>query len=266
MWERPKQSATGLIAERDCRTRVTIMFHDVNSSLLGQKTTHTDAEGNVSVTVRYPYNDPEGAAQYPVPTLSNKQYGFVASGSTRFDEAGRAYETQRDVFFAGGGAIPSGRTVTYGPESAPKPQPRPSPKPDPAPDPKRRPTIPPDKCECTGRWVPRRTKHLRHDSWATAISGRDQDYEVTTPPPGSITKAFDGLEGFGTLFEIKTGYKDYMTIRAAKFWPLRTVIERLKRSGEAWARTGLSHRAGDSRYMWIQVSVICGLQRWRQEL
>jgi YD repeat-containing protein len=47
------------------------------NNLLGQNTTRTDAEGNVTVTVRYPQNDPEGAAQYLVPTLSNKQYGFV---------------------------------------------------------------------------------------------------------------------------------------------------------------------------------------------
>jgi RHS repeat-associated protein len=47
------------------------------SNLLGQDTTHTDAEGNVTVYVRYPQNDPEGAAQYLVPSLSNKQYGFT---------------------------------------------------------------------------------------------------------------------------------------------------------------------------------------------
>jgi YD repeat-containing protein len=47
------------------------------SNLLGQNTTRTDAEGNVYVTVRFPQSDPEGAAQYLVPGLSNKQYGYV---------------------------------------------------------------------------------------------------------------------------------------------------------------------------------------------
>jgi RHS repeat-associated protein len=47
------------------------------TNLLGQNTIHVSAEGIVTATVRYPQNDPEGAAQYLVPSLSNKQYGFV---------------------------------------------------------------------------------------------------------------------------------------------------------------------------------------------
>ena len=51
----------------------------------GQETTHTDPEGNVTVTVRYPWSDPEGNGQFaalpqpgvaPKPTL-NSQYGNV---------------------------------------------------------------------------------------------------------------------------------------------------------------------------------------------
>ncbi len=41
----------------------------------GQTTTYTDPEGNLTVYVRYPENDPEGNGQYAPTFLSNKQYG-----------------------------------------------------------------------------------------------------------------------------------------------------------------------------------------------
>ncbi len=41
----------------------------------GQTTTYTDPEGNLTVYVRYPENDPEGNGQYASTFLSNKQYG-----------------------------------------------------------------------------------------------------------------------------------------------------------------------------------------------
>lgn len=41
----------------------------------GQTTTYTDPEGNLTVYVRYPENDPEGNGQYAATFLSNKQYG-----------------------------------------------------------------------------------------------------------------------------------------------------------------------------------------------
>ncbi|MCE9552379.1 MAG: hypothetical protein K8T91_03255 [Planctomycetes bacterium] len=41
----------------------------------GQTTTHTDAEGNLTVYVRYPENDPEGDGKFVSTTLSGKQYG-----------------------------------------------------------------------------------------------------------------------------------------------------------------------------------------------
>ena len=47
------------------------------SNAIGQRTTRTDPEGNLTVYVRFPQNDPEGAGQFLVPSLSNQQYGFV---------------------------------------------------------------------------------------------------------------------------------------------------------------------------------------------
>ncbi len=47
------------------------------SNSRGQQTTATDAEGNLTLYIRYPENDPEGAGQFLVPTLSNQQYGFI---------------------------------------------------------------------------------------------------------------------------------------------------------------------------------------------
>jgi len=47
------------------------------SNALGQTTTHTDANGNLTVYVRYPYNDPEGNGGATAPGLSAKQYGRV---------------------------------------------------------------------------------------------------------------------------------------------------------------------------------------------
>lgn len=43
----------------------------------GQVTSHTDPEGNVHVTMRYPENDPEGDGDLVVANSSNKQYGRV---------------------------------------------------------------------------------------------------------------------------------------------------------------------------------------------
>jgi len=43
----------------------------------GQATTHTDPEGNITVWVRYPENDPQGDGQSVSPTLSTRQYGYV---------------------------------------------------------------------------------------------------------------------------------------------------------------------------------------------
>jgi YD repeat-containing protein len=59
----------------------------VHQQPAGQQTTRTDGEGNVYVTVRYAQNDPEGAAQYLVPSLSNKQYGFVKETHVDVDPA-----------------------------------------------------------------------------------------------------------------------------------------------------------------------------------
>ncbi len=44
-------------------------------NLRGQNTTHTDPEGNVTVYVRYPLNDPEGDGQFIAQNLSATQYG-----------------------------------------------------------------------------------------------------------------------------------------------------------------------------------------------
>ncbi len=43
----------------------------------GQVTTATDPEGNLTVTTRYPENDPEGTGNNVSPTLSTQQYGLV---------------------------------------------------------------------------------------------------------------------------------------------------------------------------------------------
>ncbi len=45
------------------------------SNALGQTTTHTDPNGNLTVYVRYPFNDPEGNGGATAPGLSAKQYG-----------------------------------------------------------------------------------------------------------------------------------------------------------------------------------------------
>ncbi len=42
---------------------------------LGQTTTHTDPNGNLTIYVRYPFNDPEGNGGATAPGLSAKQYG-----------------------------------------------------------------------------------------------------------------------------------------------------------------------------------------------
>ena len=46
-------------------------------NLRGQTTTATDPEGNLTVTTRYPENDPEGTGQNISSTLSTQQYGLV---------------------------------------------------------------------------------------------------------------------------------------------------------------------------------------------
>lgn len=46
-------------------------------NLRGQVTTATDPEGNLTVTARYPENDPEGNGQDISSTLSTQQYGLV---------------------------------------------------------------------------------------------------------------------------------------------------------------------------------------------
>lgn len=43
----------------------------------GQVTTQTDPEGNLTVYLRYPENDPEGDGRFIAPTLSGQQYGRV---------------------------------------------------------------------------------------------------------------------------------------------------------------------------------------------
>ena len=43
----------------------------------GQNTTHTDAEGNITIYVRYPENDPEGDGRYVAEGLSTRQYGRI---------------------------------------------------------------------------------------------------------------------------------------------------------------------------------------------
>ena len=43
----------------------------------GQTTTYTGPEGNLTVYVRYPYNDPEGNGGFTAPGLPAKQYGRV---------------------------------------------------------------------------------------------------------------------------------------------------------------------------------------------
>jgi RHS repeat-associated protein len=53
--------------------RVEVFTHNAR----GQLTTHTDAEGNVTATIRYPENDPDGNGQITIPFLSNKQYGQI---------------------------------------------------------------------------------------------------------------------------------------------------------------------------------------------
>ena len=45
------------------------------SNALGQTTTHTDPNGNLTVYVRYPFNDPEGNGGATARGLSAKQYG-----------------------------------------------------------------------------------------------------------------------------------------------------------------------------------------------
>ena len=55
------------------QSRVTI--RTVN--LRGQLTTATDAEGNLSVFLRYPENDPDGDGQVLAPNLTAKQYGLL---------------------------------------------------------------------------------------------------------------------------------------------------------------------------------------------
>lgn len=47
------------------------------TSAMGYQTTATDSEGNLTVTVRYPFNDPDGQSGYTTPGLSTQQYGFV---------------------------------------------------------------------------------------------------------------------------------------------------------------------------------------------
>ena len=46
-------------------------------NLRGQQTTATDPEGNITVTTRYPENDPEGTGQNISPILSTQQYGLI---------------------------------------------------------------------------------------------------------------------------------------------------------------------------------------------
>jgi hypothetical protein len=46
------------------------------SNAAGQQTTATDPEGNLTVTARYRYNDPDGQSGYTTPGFSTQQYGF----------------------------------------------------------------------------------------------------------------------------------------------------------------------------------------------
>ncbi len=65
----------------DTGTTLQARIEVFTSNLRGQRTTHTDANGNVRVSVRYPFNDPEGngGIVLPGPTdppdLAGKQYG-----------------------------------------------------------------------------------------------------------------------------------------------------------------------------------------------
>ena len=55
------------------QTRVEVL----TSNLLGQPTTRTGPNGDLTVYVRYPYNDPEGNGGATAPGLSAKQYGRI---------------------------------------------------------------------------------------------------------------------------------------------------------------------------------------------
>jgi RHS repeat-associated protein len=56
-------------------TQTRVELYTVN--LRGQVTTVTDPEGNLTVTTRYPENDPEGNGQNVSTTLSTQQYGLI---------------------------------------------------------------------------------------------------------------------------------------------------------------------------------------------
>ena len=79
----------------------------------------TDAIGNTSE----PSYDPDGRAivtllrgpvvELPLTDRSGSTNVDLAKSYARFDEAGRQYESQRDVFFATGTTVPSGRAITH---------------------------------------------------------------------------------------------------------------------------------------------------------
>ena len=68
-----KHPAVRLIGVDSITTQVREELFTVNAR--GQNTTHTDPEGNLTVYVRYPGNDPEGDGQYIATGISGKQYG-----------------------------------------------------------------------------------------------------------------------------------------------------------------------------------------------
>jgi hypothetical protein len=84
-----------------------------------------DAAGGMALSFFDPGNRAISTLTYgspggPTPTDRNGNANvLLASGAARFDEAGRQYETQKDVFldaayYTGGPAgLPSGRTVTH---------------------------------------------------------------------------------------------------------------------------------------------------------
>ncbi len=68
-----KHPAVRLIGSASITTQVREEIFTVNAR--GMQTTHTDPEGNLSVNVYYPYNDPEGDGRFVAPGLGAKQYG-----------------------------------------------------------------------------------------------------------------------------------------------------------------------------------------------
>ena len=70
-----KHPSVRLIGSTSITTQVREEIFTTNDR--GQVTTHTDAEGNLTVYTRYPFSDPEGDGRFIAPGVSNKQYGNV---------------------------------------------------------------------------------------------------------------------------------------------------------------------------------------------